>query len=865
MAEEMRFHLDMRTEDAKDDGLSAEEAACAAQRKFGNIGLIQERVRDQRGWPWLEALMKDLRHAARTLRHSRGFTATALLTLALGIGANTTAFTVLNRLMLQSPPFRDPASLVQVWSNTDHRGRMGVAPGDYFDVKAQNTVFADLASYQQGQRMSYAATGNAPIWVDTIAMTANFFSILGVAPALGRLPTEEESRTRALVCLISDGFWRQQLSTDPNVLGRSIRLNGQASTVIGVLPPSLDDPVLFETSGPPLFYLEPVNPGEHDRNVSWNRVAARLKPGVSLQQAQADLTVVARRLAREYPETNRDREMGVIPFPTNHLHDDEVQLTQMPFALSGCLLLIACVNLANLQLVRTTRRSHEFAIRLSLGCSRGRLIRMLLLESLLLSALGGALGLVVSVWSNLYAAQFFHLDMPLDLRVLAYTSILSLVTGVLSGVVPAWLAFRGEVGGAVKLGGRSATSDRSRHWLRQSLVVVELALALTLLAGAGFFVSGIYHLTHRDLGWDTSQVLTADVSLDKAYVRGAKNRDKVLAFADHALETLGTLPGIQSVAVSDVSPAWGSVLSFYRVEGRAPATKGQEPRAVCLAVSPGWFEVCGLHLVEGRGFSAADHAGAAPVAIVSESMARKLWPGESALGKRIAQADLYPDAGEKKAPLWAEIVGVVRDFKGGADFTNPAMNNDRLLRPWAQDPGSMVFCIRTAGPPGPFKESVRKAIGVLLPDVALDAVATIDEEIASTVAYYTFVRRILIQIAGLGILLSAIGIYGVVANLAAERTKEIGIRLALGAQAADILWMIVRNGLFLAVTGATVGLVGAIALVATLEHVLPVLPGNNPLVVAGAAAVLVTVAIIACWLPARRTTQVSPMLALRAE
>lgn len=865
MAEEMRFHLEMRTEYAREDGLSPEEAGSAAQRKFGNVGVIQEQVRDQRGWPWLEALMKDLRHAARTLRHSPGFTATALLTLALGIGANTTAFTVLNRLMLRSSPFRDPASLVQVWSNTDHRGRMGTAPGDYFDVKTQNTVFADMAVYQQGQRMSYAEAGNAPIWVDVIPMTDNFLSVLGVAPALGRLPTEEESKERAFVCLISDGFWRQHFNADPAVLGRTIRLNGRASTVIGVLPSSLNDPVLFETSGPTLFYLDPVNPGKGDRGVSWNRVAARLKPGVSLEQAQADLTVVAQRLAREYPETAKDREIGAIPFPTQHLHDDEVQLTQMPLALSGLVLLIACVNLANLQLARTTRRSHELAVRLSLGCSPGRLIRMLLLESLLLSALGGAIGIVVSMWSSAYAAQFWHLDMPLNLPVIAYTFILSLVTGTLAGLVPAWLASRGDLGGALKSGGRSATSDRARHWLRQSLVVVELALALTLLAGAGFFVSGLYRLTHRDLGWDTTQVITAGVSLDQARYGGAKNRDKVLAFADHALETLGALPGVQSVALSDQSPAWGSAIGPYRVEGRAPPEKGQEPSVVVFAVSPGWIEVYGLHLVAGRGFNEADHADAAPVAIVSESMARTLWPGESALGKHIAQADIFPDVGAKKAPLWAEIVGIIRDFKGGADYTNPAMNGDRILRPWAQVRGGMIFSLRTAGPPGLLKDSVRQAIARLLPDVALDTVATIDEEIASGYAYYAFVRRILVQIAGLGLLLSAIGIYGVVANLAAERTREIGIRMALGGQSADILWLFVRNGLFLACTGATVGLMGAFALVAMLERILPVLPGKNPLVVAGAAAVLVAVAIMACWLPARRTTKVNPVLALRAE
>jgi predicted permease len=728
-------------------------------------------------------------------------------------------------------------------------------------MKAHNTAFVDMAAYDPWKTMSYAEAGKAPIKVGAISMTANFFSVLGVAPALGRLPNEDESRTKASVCLIGDAFWRQHFNADPNVLGRTVRVNSQPSTVIGVMPPSLDDPALF-LNRPAIFYLHAVTQSSATRNVGSHMVVARLKPGFSVEQAQAGLTVVARRLADEYPETNKDRGIEVIPYPTSQLNDRDAQLTWVPLALSSLVLLIACINIANLQLVRTTRRSQEFAIRISLGCSRWRLIGMILLESILLSAFGGALGMVVAVWSNVYAEQFFKLDMPLNLRVIAYTSLLSLVVGAVSGVIPALLAFRGDVGGALKSGGHGATSNRSRHWLRQSLIVVELAMALTLLAGAGFFISGIYRLTQRDLGWDATHQIIASVLLDHDQYGGDKNRDKLLAFGDHALERLQALPGIRSVALSDVSPAWGTSTASYRVEGRAPPEKGQEPRVGYFAVSPGWFEVYGIHLVEGRLFNLADHADSVPVAIVSESMARKLWPGESAIGKRIAYATIIP---KKKDPVWAEIVGVVRDFKGGGEFNNPAINTEKFLRPWAQDRGGFVFSVRTAGPPGPLKESVRKVIGQLLPDLALDYLATIEEDTASTYAYFTFVRRILVQIAGLGLLLSAVGIYGVVANLATERTKEIGIRMALGAQPADILWLFVRNGLVLICAGATVGLVGAFGIVATLERAVPVLTGKNLIVIIGAAAVLVAVAILASWLPARRTTKVSPMLALRSE
>jgi predicted permease len=572
----------------------------------------------------------------------------------------------------------------------------------------------------------------------------------------------------SFVCLISDSFWKQHFNADPDMLGRTIRLNSKLRTVIGVMPPSLDDPALF-LSRPAIFYLDPMVESSDVRRVGWHSVVARLKFGVSLKRAQTDLTVIAKRLAHEYRETNKDRGIEVISYPTSQLDGKDAHLIRMPFALSGLLLLIACINIATLQMVRTTRRRQEFAIRLSLGCTGGRLVGMLFLESLFLSVFGGALGVVVSAWGNFYVGQFFNMDMPLNLRVIAYSSILSLVTAVLFGVFPALLALRGDVGGGLKSGGRQATSDRSRHWLRQSLVVIELAMALMLLAGAGFFVSGIYRLTHRELGWDTTNTIIAGVSLDDRHYGSSKNRDKVIAFGNHALETLRAIPGIQSAALSDGSPAWGSSMSSYRVEGRAPPEKDQEPVAGYFAVSPGWFEVYGIHLVEGRLFNEADSADSAPVAMVSESMARKLWPGESAVGKRIASTTIIPTAGGNK-PIWAEIVGVIKDFKGVAEFYKPAINNDRFLRPWAQDRGGMVFAVRTAGPPEAIKESVRKAIGLLLPDLALDFLDTIDENIAHTYAYFAFVRRILVQIAGLGLLLSAVGIYGVVANLASERT-----------------------------------------------------------------------------------------------
>jgi putative ABC transport system permease protein len=805
-----------------------------------------------------------MKHALRQLAMNPGFAVVALLTLALGIGVNTTAFTVLNRLMLQSLPFHDPKTLVQVWSNTVRDGNVLVPLADYFDEQAQNTVFTDMAAYSPWNSLSYAEAGKAPIQVGAIYMTANFFPILGVRPQLGRTPTEEEAKKSAFVTLISDSFWRQHYGADPAVLGRTIRLNSRESTIIGVMPPSLEDPALFN-SRPVIYYLDPATHSRTVRTVGWELVLARLKPGVKIEQAQEQMNVIAKRLAHDYPETNKDRGAKVLPYPTNQLGDEGAQLTWMTLALTGLVLLIACINLANLQLVRTTRRSQEIAIRLSLGCPRRRLIGMFLLESVIISTIGGALGIGVSIWSNAFVARFLAMDLPLNLRVIAFTFLVSLVTGALFGAVPAWMATRVDIGRSLKSGGRGSTSDRSRHWLRQSLVVIELALALTLLAGAGFIVSGIYRLTHRDLGWDATHEVFAAINLDQDHFSGKENLPRVLAFGDHTLESLRAIPGVEAATISSGSPSWGGRTEPFRVEGQAPPEKGQEQQAGFFSVSPGWFKVFGMHLIQGREFTEADRADSAQVAIVSESMARKLWPSESPLGKRIASVNL----GDPKAALkWAEVVGVMRDFKGGSEFYNPAMSSLRFIRPWTQDEENnrgFVACVRTAGPPAPLKETVRKTMGLLAPDLALNYLATIDEDTAQTYSFFNFLRRILVQIAILGLLLSAVGIYGVVANLASERTKEIGIRLALGAQPAGIIWLFVRNGLVLAGAGAALGLGAAFILVTMLGRLLPALPGKDPRVVLASALLLVGVALAACWLPARRTTKISPTVALRAE
>jgi predicted permease len=527
-------------------------------------------------------------------------------------------------------------------------------------------------------------------------------------------------------------------------------------------------------------------------------------------------------------------------------------------ALTAIVLLIACLNLANLQLVRTTRRTHEIGIRLALGCPRSQLVTMLLTESLILSMAGGALALAVAAWSNAYVARYFDVDLPLDLRVLGFAFAASVATGAFFGTTPALIASRTDVAASLNSGGRGTTAGRSRHWLRQGLVVVELCLALTLLSGAAFFISGIYKLTHRDLGWDPTNELVGFIELDHDHY-GEQKDPRSLAFGRRMLETLRAVPGVQGVAFGIDSPAWGLRGSPFRVEGEPPPQAGRETYAGATFATPGYLDVYRIGLVQGRDFRDSDRAGSPAVTIVSESMAKKFWPGESPLGKRIGGAD-------PAAPDWAEVVGVMRDFTGAGEFYNPQPDGFKFLRPWAQNNHRFIgFHIRTSGNPEAFKDSVRKAMAALAPDLALSDLSSVSQVMADEVSYFTFLRRLLTQISVLGLLLAGVGIYGVVANLATERTKEIGIRMALGARPSGIVWLFLRNGVRLAVVGAVLGLVASFFLLRFLERLVPIVPGGSPWVEASVAALLVAIALFACWLPARRTTRVNPLIALRAE
>jgi predicted permease len=797
-----------------------------------------------------------MKNAYRQLLKSPGFTIVSLVTLALGIGLNANAFTVLNRLLLQSLPFRDPSGLIMVWGSSPKAQEMQQSPGDYLDERDQNTVFDGLAAYYVNGSSSLVDPGKVAEHATILQCTANFFTVMGISPVLGRAFTAEEEAGHESVALVSYAYWQKNFAGDPHVLGHMFRLNGTTVTVVGVAPPSLDDPELLG-GRIDLVNLDALDVNRGFRDFGWYNVTGRLKPGVTRARAQAEMDAIAKKLAHDFPKTNAERGLRVAPVPTDSEGDIGRHIIWMIMALALAVLMIACVNLANLQLVRTTARAREIAIRLALGSSRLRIMGMLLSESVLLSLCGGALGLLVAKWGNDYIGAYFNIPLPLNYRVLAFAFAASAATGAIFGTLPAWMAARADVNTTLKQGGRGAAGG-SRNRLRQWLIIAQLAVALTLLTGAGYFIRGIHRITHREMGWDPDRVAMGMIELPNA--RYGEHGDKrTLAFGEKLLVSLSQVPGVEKAVISENSPIFGVYAGEpFAVEGAPPPRKGSEPLASSNRITPGFFAAYGMHVLRGRDFSGTDRPGSQNVAIVSRSLAEKFWPGEDPLGKRIGGTDPLK-------PEWCEVVGVVNDVSGPISVPQYE-SHYQIYRPWFQSTFRfMTFTLSTSSDPNTLVQGARQAMAKIEPDIAATVLAPARETMARGLSGLSLVRGMLTVMALLGLLLSVIGIYGVVANLASERTQEIGVRMALGAGSADVQWLFMRSGIRLAALGSGIGLLGSLGLIKALDRMVEVIPGNDPWVVAGVGAMLALIALLACWIPAWRATKVDPTVSLRAE
>jgi putative ABC transport system permease protein len=808
-------------------------------------------------------LWQDLRYGARMLAKRPGFTLIAVLTLGLGIGANTAIFTIVDAALLRGLPYQDPERLVQVWE-TRRLGeikQMDASYPDYLDWGQPAEIIEGICGYT-GWGGSFTLTGRAePERIEGARVTASFFSVLGVAPILGRgfLPDEDKPGAAPTV-IISHGLWQQRFGADPNIVGRRLTLDGAGYTVLGVLPKSFQ----FAPMGRAQLWvpLRPT-PGQLNRRfMHWLDVIVRLKPGVSLAQAQARMSAVGARIERENPDSHLGAGLKLVP-----LHEQIVgsvgSLLLVLLGASGCVLLITCANLANLLLLRAAARRQEIGVRLALGATRWRLARQLVRESLLLTSMGGVLGLALAkvgcklLLAAMPAAQLDsmpYLQGPaLNARVLGGAGALSLITGIVFGLAPAWQSTKLDLQSALKGGGRAAMSA-GRQRLRSLLVVSEIALALALLIGAGLLIESTLRLLEVKLGFKPERLLTLRLELPPSRY---STDDQARAFHQQLLHRIAALPGVIGVASVNWLPLEGGPGDLLRVEGQPPPPKGEAPKATTHVVSPNYFRTMGVALIKGRYFTDEDHQSAPGVVAINSALAKKLFGKRDPIGQRI----LFE--GDEPKPF--EIVGVVDDERvGELDEEDQSV----IYRPFLQDAWTKLnLVVRTAGEPDGVVNAVRGEAQALDPNLALYAVATMERLIAERPS--TFLRRypalLMAVFAAIALALAAVGIYGVISYSVTQRTQELGIRMALGARRRDLLKLVLRQGLRLALLGVASGLAVALALTRLMRSLLFGVSATDPLIFGLATGLLVAVALLACYLPARRATRLDPLAALRCE
>jgi predicted permease len=857
LEEEMRFHLEMKAEENRAAGTSPEEARYAAQRQLGNQTVLREVSRDMWAVRSIETLFQDLRYGARTLLKNSGFTLIVVLTLGLGIGANTAIFSLVDAVLLRPLPFHDPDRLVMVWEDSTGFGGVrdnSVAPANYTDWKAQNRVFEDMVAID-GRSFNLTDEGE-PERVEAYAVTANFFPLLGVEPELGRVFTGEEDQPgRNNVALISYGLWQQRFGGDPALIGKEITLDGQKHVVIGVLPSGFQ----FMSKETSLWVPIAFRPQElADRGSHYLRVVARIKQGITLQEAHADIAAIMQRTNRDHP-TPFEFGSTVISLREQLAGGVRPALILL-LAAVGFVLLIACANIANLLLARGTARYREIAVRAALGAGRQRIVRQLLTESLLLAVAGGTAGLLFAWLSFSFLKQIVPAGMALnagvriDARIFGFTLLLSFLTGIVFGLLPALQAAKVDLNEALKQsGGRAGTGGGHRR-LRSALVVIEVALALVLLVGAGLLINAFLRLRSLDIGVNAENVLTLRTTLSRNKYGELPKRD---AFYRQVLERVRALPGVVSAGYTTAAPlTWKGGTSSFAIEGREQGA-GQD--AQNRQVSAGYMETMGVKLRRGRFFDERDGAHSQPVAMINETMARQFWPGENALGRRFKLGWV-----DSRSP-WVMIVGVVGDMKEmGLDAPAKA----EMFFPYQQMPNSLWnmprdLMVRTTGDPMSVAAAVRQAVWSVDGNQPVSNIRTMDEILSEDVAQRRIGMMLLASFAALALALASLGIYGVLSYSVTQRTQEIGIRMALGAGSKDVLWMVLADGMRLAAAGIAIGLGASFALTHLMEALLFEVSATDPLTFALIAALLTGVALLACWIPARRAARVNPMTSLR--
>ena len=857
MQEEMRFHLDMEADELARFGANTEEAQRLARRRFGGVAHYEDQARDTRGGAWIEQLRQDSHYALRILARGRGFVAVAVLTLALGVGANTAIFSVVRGVLLRALPYPEPRRLVAIQSVI--RGSVtAVSPPDFLDWRAQAKSFTGVAAYFLS---TTNLTGDGdPERLTQARVSANFFDVLGIRPARGRAFVSGEDVSGApRVVILSDGLWRRRFGADPSIVGRTITLDDFPTTVIGVAPAALRMPAGVDLWLTTRFDASDL--AQSARGARWIQVLGRLSSGATLSGAAGEMRAIAARLARFDPRHNAGVTTRVATLQENLVGAVRAPLLILLGAV-GFVMLIACVNVAGLALGRTAARETELAVRTALGAGRGRIARQILTENIILSFGGGAAGIALAILGTRTLVTLAPAGLPLvqsvhvDAVVLSFALVVTLVSGLLFGVIPALHGSRQGIDGRLRAGSRGLSLGASGSRLRQSLVVAEVALAVALLAGAGLLLRSFGQLVAVDPGFRPTDVSTLSLSLSPVRYPDAERQAR---FATTLLTRVGTLPGVTAAGISFSLPLTNSAFGLtFAIGGRPEKTGPDEPRAQVRIATPDYFRAMGIPLLRGRGFTDADHAGSGRVLLISESAARQYWPNEEPIGQTLETG--WRRDGRRFGGTIVGVVGDVRQFSlAGA----PQPSIYAPLAQWPLDELSLVM--HSAGSVVTTLAAARDVVHELDAALPVYDVRSFDDVVRESVAERRFYAMLLAAFAGLALVLAAVGIYGVIAYSVQQRRRELGIRIALGATRERVIALVLRQGMALTLVGVAVGLAGAGLLTRVLRGQLYGVSATDPLTFAAVPVILLAVALVACAVPARRAVAVDPATSIRAE
>jgi putative ABC transport system permease protein len=812
----------------------------------------------------MDTFFRDLRYSIRLLIKSPAFTGVAVLSIALGIGANTTVFSVINAVLLRSLPYKEPHSLALVWGDsraeTNLRKHNQVSATDIADIRSQSSVFEDVATY----------TGWFPIMsgeteaerIPAIQVGDGFFKIMKGQPILGRTFTKEEQEDgKDFVIVLSYGLWQRRFGGDLAVVGKNILLNGRPYNIVGVMGADFH-PLPSTLVSPEGQFYRPVAEAYDDqaRSARHLRAIARLKPGVTIEQAQSEVSVIAQRIEQQHPETNKDYGAHVVSI-TDEIVGDIRPTLWIVFGAVIFVLLVACANVANLLLARSTVRHKEITIRSAIGAGRGQLIRQLLTESLLLSLIGGGIGLMLAVWGTRLVASVgsklnpMLQDVHIDVRVLLFTLGISVITGIVFGLAPALQISRPNLSDSLKEGGRGAGPSGSRNRLRSALVVSEIAMTLVLLVCAGLLIRTVLRLQNVDTGFNAHNVLSMNIGLPA--IKYPKPEDRV-SFYKQVTDRIAALPGVKAAGTTSVVPLSDNFDGRGLLVEDQPKPRGEEITVDLYIATPGYLKAMEIPLLTGRSITEQDVTESPNVLLINRTMAAQLWPGQNPIGKRVK----FPGSEQRPQP-WRTVVGIVSDVSQyGLDKTPPM----QIYVPLPQFPtGFNSIVVKTEGDPASMIGAIRREILAVDKDQAVFKLTTLEQLHGESILLRRFFMVLLLVFAAVALVLAAVGIYGVMSYVASQRTHEIGIRMALGAQARDVLKLIISNGMILALIGVAIGLVGSFALTRLLASLLFGVSATDTLTFVAVALGLIVIAMIACYIPARRATRVSPLVALRYE